>query len=673
MSFLYPSILFFTGLISLPIIIHLFRFRKFRIVYFSNLRFLRDATLETRSRSKLKHLLVLLCRILAILTLVLAFSQPFIPGGIQTDKKNNIIAIYIDNSFSMQAPGEKSSLLEEIKNAALDIIQAYPPSSKFVVISNDFEAWSNHLLSKDKAIEMIATINPSRLSYPFAQIHKRISTVPGQQDNIPGTYYLLSDFQQKDWQFNNEISDRSASFVTYKPASTPSNNLSIDTCYFEYPGHYPGSKENLAIRIRNFSAENYQNIPVRLYLNDSLTSLGNISVQAGSSAGQVIAFTSPGAGIIHGKVEISDHPITYDNTLYFSYNIAPYINVACIGEKNSPANFDAFFKNDSAFRYKSFGLKETDYSILKQQSLIIMNETGDLSDGFVHEIESYIKDGGNLLYVPSFPYKADRVNSFLSLFGLKVSDTDTTSQTMYSFNENSVLFRNSIQKKQESTTLPRVGPVLSVKYDPSNSQAVASSVSGIPLITETKFEKGKVYTLSFSLSGKGAAFATDPLFVPFLYNLALYSQPVLPLYVGQSEFVTAPLEGMNEKPAEIMNIETGNRNIPLQSRNGSEIKIFPDAQNLAPGNYNIIQNEKAAGGFSVNSDRSESENRFFSTSQIDSLFLKNSLKHFNLDNVTGPVLTRNIQHFTGGIKLWYYFIIAALFFLLAEIVILRKM
>ena len=665
--------MFFSGLIALPIIIHLFRFRKFRIVYFSNLRYLKDATLETRSRSRLKHLLVLLCRILTIISLVFAFSQPLIPGDIKQAETNNIVALYIDNSFSMQAQGEKGSLLEESKNTAIEIIQAYPPSARFIVMNNDFDSWSNHILSKDKAIEMITSVKPSRLSYSFDKIYKRINSIASEQLNKPGTYYLLSDFQENSWKQLNEISDTNSVFISYKHFSPIANNLSIDTCYFEYPSHYPGSNENMTVVIRNFSSENYQNIPVRLFLNDSLTSIGNINIQAFSSANQVIAFTSPDPGIIHGRIEINDHPITYDNTIYFSYSISPFIPVSCISEKISANYFDAFFKNDTAFRYASFGLKETDYSILKQQNLIIINETEDMSDGFIHEIESYLKNGGNLLYIPSYPYKTDNINRFISLFGLNATDLDTSSQTMYSINENSVLFRNTFQKKQETIRLPKIGHSLTIKFDPSNSQAVVKSVSGLPLIIETIYNKGKVYTCAFGLSKKGSAFATDPLFIPFLYNMALHSQPVLPIYLSRNENITAHLDYINEKPAEIVNAINKNRIIPLQTRTGNQIKIFPDAQNLDPGNYNILQNEVITGGFSVNSDRSESDNRFFSASQIDSCFKQNKLKHITLDNVSGSQLINNIQNFTGGIKLWYYFIIAAVLFMLTEILLLRKL
>ena len=60
MNFLYPQFLYALALVAIPIIIHLFNFRKFRTVYFSNVQFLKSAKEKTKSQSQLKHLLILL-------------------------------------------------------------------------------------------------------------------------------------------------------------------------------------------------------------------------------------------------------------------------------------------------------------------------------------------------------------------------------------------------------------------------------------------------------------------------------------------------------------------------------------------------------------------------------------------------------------------------------------
>src|ERR1041384_2944175 len=102
MKFANPYFLFALLALAIPIIIHLFNFRKFKRVYFTNVRFLKEVKQDTKAKNKLKNLLILCSRLLAILFLVLAFAQPYIPrdnGAVHTGDK--VISVYIDNSFSM--------------------------------------------------------------------------------------------------------------------------------------------------------------------------------------------------------------------------------------------------------------------------------------------------------------------------------------------------------------------------------------------------------------------------------------------------------------------------------------------------------------------------------------------------------------------------------------------
>ena len=103
MRFAYPEFLFALSLIAIPIVIHLFNFRRFKKIYFTNVKFLKDIKEETTSRSKLKHLLVLLSRILAVSFLVFAFAQPFIPSVIkelQVMKEQSVFILIILSAWN---------------------------------------------------------------------------------------------------------------------------------------------------------------------------------------------------------------------------------------------------------------------------------------------------------------------------------------------------------------------------------------------------------------------------------------------------------------------------------------------------------------------------------------------------------------------------------------------
>jgi hypothetical protein len=57
--------------------VHLFQLRRFKKEYFTNVRFLKELSIQTRKSSQLKKWLLLLTRLLLLLCLILAFAQPF--------------------------------------------------------------------------------------------------------------------------------------------------------------------------------------------------------------------------------------------------------------------------------------------------------------------------------------------------------------------------------------------------------------------------------------------------------------------------------------------------------------------------------------------------------------------------------------------------------------------
>src|SRR5690606_8993748 len=106
MNFLYPEFLWAFAVLIIPVIIHLFNFKKYKTLYFSSLTFVRHVDQQTKSTQKLKHILVLISRLLAFVFLVLAFAQPYFSSDTtQASSGSPLIAMYIDNSFSMQARG----------------------------------------------------------------------------------------------------------------------------------------------------------------------------------------------------------------------------------------------------------------------------------------------------------------------------------------------------------------------------------------------------------------------------------------------------------------------------------------------------------------------------------------------------------------------------------------
>ena len=108
MTFLHPAFLWGLTALAIPIVVHLFNFRRYRTLYFSNTQFLKELHEETRRQSQLKKWIILFLRMAAITSLVLAFAQP-VPKTTDSPFQhgNAYVQLYIDNSFSMENQAEQ--------------------------------------------------------------------------------------------------------------------------------------------------------------------------------------------------------------------------------------------------------------------------------------------------------------------------------------------------------------------------------------------------------------------------------------------------------------------------------------------------------------------------------------------------------------------------------------
>ena len=74
MNFVYPNFLWALFLLLIPIIIHIFSFRRYKTIYFSRVEFLKEIKEDSRTGARLKHLLILASRLFFIAALVFAFA-----------------------------------------------------------------------------------------------------------------------------------------------------------------------------------------------------------------------------------------------------------------------------------------------------------------------------------------------------------------------------------------------------------------------------------------------------------------------------------------------------------------------------------------------------------------------------------------------------------------------
>ena len=104
MTFLQPWVLLGLPLVFLPIIIHLLNRLRHRPKPWAAMRFLVSATRNSVSQTRLRQLLILLFRVMAVAMLVLFLARPLAGGwlGWALSPAPDAILILLDRSASME-------------------------------------------------------------------------------------------------------------------------------------------------------------------------------------------------------------------------------------------------------------------------------------------------------------------------------------------------------------------------------------------------------------------------------------------------------------------------------------------------------------------------------------------------------------------------------------------
>lgn len=136
MSFLEPLYLLLAGAAAVPLLLHLLRRRISLRIEFPAARYILRAERENSRKLKLKNLLLMLLRILAVLFIALAAARP-VGRLIGSGHAPTAMAIVLDNSLSTSTIVDGAPLFRRLRAAALAAARHATPSDRVWLITAD--------------------------------------------------------------------------------------------------------------------------------------------------------------------------------------------------------------------------------------------------------------------------------------------------------------------------------------------------------------------------------------------------------------------------------------------------------------------------------------------------------------------------------------------------------
>ena len=673
MTFLHPAFLWGLTALAIPIVVHLFNFRRYRTLYFSNTQFLKELHEETRRQSQLKKWIILFLRMAAITSLVLAFAQP-VPktADFPFQHGNAYVQLYIDDSFSMENQAEQGSLLHEAAEKAKALADAFGEDAVFMLVTNDLEAKHARFISRTEIKKEISRLTTSPHNRDLKQILQYSLSQMEKAKNPNRQLFLFSDFQKSTCPLEKLPSDSSVRICMVPLHAHRPGNFFIDSCWFDQPVLDVGQNVRLSLLLRNETADDVEKMPVKLYINGQQKAIASADLKAHGRALLEIPFTLTEAGWQQARLEITDYPVTFDDRLYFSFRVNNRHPVLRIFEKRENPFLQALFATDSAIEYRQLPLKQMDYGLLSTQDLVILDQLEETGSGFQQQISNYVENGGTLLLIPSAKNEKALDNNLNQALQItQFTHLDTQRSRLSSINSTHALYRNTFENLEDNIQLPLV--FKHYRTDKSlhgEKELLLTLENGDELLSVQPKGMGAVYLLTVPMEENFSEWPRHALFVPSLYNMAMIQYNSLQLYytIGKEEAIPFANESLPAQAAPELIGPDNFSCIPALRDNAGSRDMFVYDQIREAGNYAVIYRQDTLQQLSFNFARNESEMDFWTSNELKDAFKGAHKEVFDHPHASNSLLAHQLHQESRSSNL---FIWLTLFFLLLETILLR--
>ena len=643
MQFKHPEILYFLFLLVIPILVHLFQLRRFKKEYFTNVRLLKELSIQTRKSSKIKKWLLLATRLLLLTCLIIAFAQPFFKAK-DTKNSSNEMYIVLDNSFSMQAKGQKGELL---KRAVQELLEHTPENQTFSLITNSETFWNTDIKSIRSELQ-----NLKYSALPF-QLESAMAKIKSIKSAFNKDVIVITDAVGLE---SKQLKSIDSVFNTYfiVPEAEQENNTSIDSVFIHQT---LDDFYEIGLKLSTFGEKDKQ-IPVALYNQNKLIAKTLTNLK---NKDKTIYFTIPKKDF-HGYASITDNGLEYDNNLYFSISKPKKNNVISIGISEKSNFLSRIYTNDE-FNFNNFSIETLDYNTLEKQNSIVLNELDEIPKALQTTLKSFVEKGGNLVLIPSAKTSKANINPFLKIFGnIQFKSLGNKEKLVTKINFIHPLFSGVFENKINNFQYPKTKNSFGIVGSNPAALYYEDQTAFLISINRPPDASGSsVYIFTAPINLDNSNFQQSPLIVPTFYKMGVNSQNngVNAITIGTNNPILVDATLSKDEILKVKN-ETETF-IPIQQILNSKVKLTFNDFPVQAGNFGIYSQNERLQNISFNYNRTESD-----LAQANKDILSDYKTIDSIETVFDILQTDRTDS-----QIWKWFVIFALLFLVTEMAIIR--
>ena len=276
-----------------PVIIHLLNRRRYKVVQWAAMDFLREAMQRNRRIMQLRDILLLVLRTAAVLLFGLALARPYFSERRESssDRLPVHAIVLLDNSLSMGYESLEGTLLAKAKDKARAYIDRLPPGSKISIIpvcgSPDGYSPDPHD-TKEAAIEALEKIETVDRSATFLAAVSQAREASAAAPQLAKRIVLLTDQQQANWRglSDTQLADHPPMQVVDVSSPTTRNTWIAELAVQDSLADIE-TPTTIVVKVEYAGLESGRSVPVKLYLGESVIGEKLVTLPPGEGAQEV--------------------------------------------------------------------------------------------------------------------------------------------------------------------------------------------------------------------------------------------------------------------------------------------------------------------------------------------------------------------------------------------------
>lgn len=695
MSFLNPFLLFAALGIALPILAHLLNRHQVKRTDWAAMQFLNRNVRVSSRQLRLRDILLLLLRCLALLFLILALSRPIWQGGAGSwfsGEARAGVVIAIDASFSMEHGPDGATrfnrAMDQVEVIGEQILPGDPVS--IILLGGEDEVFAHNMaFDRERFSALLQKTKPVPTGLDLDSVPKRLKELLEDMEAPQKETYFITDAQARDWKrasvsFQAALADlQKEAEVFLVPVPGPPANLAVTDLKLVSGALRKGTTARYQASVRNFGTEPVSGIEVQCRVEGVQIDTKRIPLIAAGSSETVSLFVPfHNAGPTRITAEITGDLLPTDNVRHVVAVVRDRVSVLCVDGSNG----DAGRLLVAALLARGEGIQDEDYVVrsvpwismpsqqLDDVDVIILADVPEITPEQANQFSRYVRQGNGLVWfagenVKTAIWNERSAKGTSPLLPAKLGQSVDTSTTFGSGRPlDPAMPRHSVCLPLRSLPEDLFSETLflrrlEVEPSPSSFSILSLAGSGAPILLEHSLGRGHVFMFTTSAGTSWNNMAQTPVFPMLMQQIVTYfvgREFEQPRVVGDS----LSLSYVEQPDASDAVFETPSKEtitVPVREHRNQFVAMMENSREA--GFYEARVSVQAPGmPVAVNVDPSESDVASLTAPELNA----------NLKG-TGVTVTASEAELAAAIEtnrtersFWRNFMIAGLIFLLQE-------